>query len=734
MHVRSFRIRNFRRLTDVVVDLDDRTTIFVGANNSGKTSATHVFQLFLGDSKGLFTIYDFSSVCWAELNAAGAAGSIDALPKIELDLWFEVDEENVHRVADFLPSLEWDGEPVGLRLSFQPKDAVVLMQNYADALGKAQKLIEGRETSYKPWPENLSDYLKKRLTAEYEIVYSVLTAVRGVGAQVGPEQPPLVLGNAASGAAKRVDSLIRVDFLDAQRNLSDGETKGRHENLSRRLSKYYTRNLEKQEADLEALSALAESENKLNEHFDDAFSSVLGSLTELGYPGVGNYELVVKADFNASSILSSNANVHYALPTADAAVGSTATLPDRYNGLGFKNLIYMAVEILDFNHAWREAEEERPPVHLVIVEEPESHLHAQLQQVFIRQISKLVPDHDEGFQMQMVVTTHSSHIIYEDSFRAIRYFRRTTDPDGIHSSEVRNLSKFYDAEDVEVRQFLAQYMKLTHCDLFFADAVVLVEGNVERLLLPMMIDKDFASLRACHLTILEVGGAYGHKFDNLIHFLGVPALVVTDIDSVLPATGARGGTQIELFGDEHDKEEEGGGNGKRCMTSASGAITSNVTLKNWVPNLTRIDELLQMGASGKIARDREGHDRRVRVAYQTLVHVSWGGEDRKLAGRTLEEAFALENLAWCQDVARTHLGLRIRGNERLDIDKLHERIYERVSTLDKTSFALGLITSEPTDWNTPIYIQEGLAWLEGVVTPPVSANENPGAAQDGEEP
>ena len=48
MNLKAFHIRNLRRLKDVVIQLDSPTSIFVGANNSGKTSATHVFQLFLG--------------------------------------------------------------------------------------------------------------------------------------------------------------------------------------------------------------------------------------------------------------------------------------------------------------------------------------------------------------------------------------------------------------------------------------------------------------------------------------------------------------------------------------------------------------------------------------------------------------------------------------------------------------------------------------------------------------
>jgi len=71
--------------------------------------------------------------------------------------------------------------------------------------------------------------------------------------------------------------------------------------------------------------------------------------------------------------------------------------------------------------------------------------------------------------------------------------------------DVLNLSAFY-AETQTDRDFLERYLKLTHCDLFFADAAVLVEGNVERLLLPMMIEKEAKSLRSVCLSILEVGG------------------------------------------------------------------------------------------------------------------------------------------------------------------------------------------------------------------------------------
>jgi predicted ATP-binding protein involved in virulence len=62
MYLQSFVVRNFRRLKHVKVDLDRSTTVFVGANNSGKTSAMHIFQCFTKNAR--FSIYDFTAECW----------------------------------------------------------------------------------------------------------------------------------------------------------------------------------------------------------------------------------------------------------------------------------------------------------------------------------------------------------------------------------------------------------------------------------------------------------------------------------------------------------------------------------------------------------------------------------------------------------------------------------------------------------------------------------------------
>jgi hypothetical protein len=124
----------------------------------------------------------------------------------------------------------------------------------------------------------------------------------------------------------------------------------------------YERNLEKREDDYDALRALAESEALLNDHLQRVFEPTLSRVAALGYPGLANPRLLIKSALNPATLMSDQkgARVHYALNDPEAGV-EPSTLPDQYNGLGFKNLIYMVVEMLDLHARWIEIEENRLP-------------------------------------------------------------------------------------------------------------------------------------------------------------------------------------------------------------------------------------------------------------------------------------------------------------------------------------------------------------------------------------
>ena len=735
MHVKALCIRNFRRLKNVQIDLAKDISIFVGANNSGKTSAAQVLQMFLGGSRDRFTIHDFSADTWSMFDAFGEGQVNVELPTISMDLWLHVEANDLHRVFDLLPSLTWQGSLVGVRIELAAIDPEGLRGRFRDARAQALQNVPqraGAGADYRPSPRTLRDYLSDDLRREFDLRYFVLDHAQfDASFNERADYRPLLLTADKGRSGKEVlSSLVKVDFLHAQRHLSDSADGSRSEDLSRCLSRFYKRNLEKHENDQTAILALTESETMLNNHLARVFGETLGALSQLGYPGLANPRLLIKTALNPATIMSSQdgARVHYSLGGAQQG-RDEPTLPDRYNGLGFKNLIYMVVELLDVHAQWRDIAEHRPPLQLIFVEEPEAHLHAQLQQVFIRKvldILKLDDQEQQFYSSQIVVTTHSPHILYERGFKPIRYFRRVGTAIA-QSSEVLNLSAFYDQTSNPTRDFLERYLKLTHCDLFFADAAVLVEGNVERLLLPQMIEKAAPTLKTAYLSILEIGGAFGHRFKSLIEFLGLTALIITDIDSVLgtptPAeAGAEEGEATEAEDEEEEAEEpeEEGAPGSTCMVHAPDAVTSNQTLIQWLPGMATIADLLAATEEQRTQPRTAAGLALARVAYQTQVLVTWGGVIMAVTGRTLEEAFALENLTWCQHKDRKELKLQIRGSATLSVQEMAEKLHNKIkgSRFNKTDFALALLAQDPAAWTVPAYIAEGLCWLEREVTPP----------------
>jgi predicted ATP-dependent endonuclease of OLD family len=705
MRLHSCHVRNLRRLRDVHIDLGVTTTTFVGANNSGKTTAAQALMLFLNGPAGpKFSIHDFSNGVWEDFNrAAEGEPGAEPFPAISLDLWFEVDDQSLHRVFELLPDLDWSGSKVGIRISYEARDPLLLHANYRQMAAEATesqaesqpsgtrepRTDAGGDGRYRPWPRNMIDYLSRRLNAEYELRYYKLDDARfdPCGAPVSAEYSP-----ARMDGSRVLSSLLKVDFVRAQRDLTDPDGSARSDNLSRRLSSFYQQNLEQHGPDHQALRALAESEHRLDEHFSRVFAETLDQIRRLGYPGIADPEIEIRSSLAGQSVLSSNAAIHYVLPGADAG-RNRASLPEQYNGLGLKNLIYMIVEVLGFHRQWQAIKHDRPPVHLIMIEEPEAHLHAQIQQVFIRKVRDLVQA-DKVAETQLVITTHSSHVVFED-FEEIRYFRREPDESAGQTSTVRSLLTFANKEPDATTTFLQKYLRLTHCDLFFADAAVLVEGPSERLLLPLFIQKAAPDLDRCHLSVLEIGGAFAHKFRALVEFLAIPCLIITDLDSVA--------------------KKDGQGQASACPADTPGATTSNPMLRDWLPKMLEVGELLAATNGQKTS----GQPANVRVAYQTREDVHHGGDTEKRAGRTFEEAFALRNLTWSQAEQQKHLGLHVDGRSLAEVAA---EVYGRVRRdFDKTAFAMGLLSVDESTWSTPAYIEEGLMWLSSVLLPAVQA-------------
>lgn len=307
----------------------------------------------------------------------------------------------------------------------------------------------------------------------------------------------------------------------------------------------------------------------------------------------------------------------------------------------------------------------------MFIEEPEAHLHPQMQEVFIRQVSQIAQqlsaqeDTPLPWPVQFIVSTHSSHVANAAGFEAIRYFLPTA-AGGVRQTEIKDLREGLRETPEDHRRFLHQYLTLTRCDLFFADKAILIEGTSERLLLPVIIEKleesepDAPKLSSQYLTTMEVGGAYAHIFFDLLDFLQLRTLIITDLDAVVTAGGAA------------------------CPVH-EGTATSNSCLNTWFGDGDCSPEALLTKDDAERIKELR------RIAFQKPE--TEGGP----CGRTFEDAFMLANPA-------------MFGIQGATPEVQAQCAWDKLDKIKKSQFALKYAIDE-TNWTAPGYILDGLRWL-----------------------
>jgi len=494
MKIKEIQLRNFRRLEDIEIGFEKEETVFVGPNNSGKTSATTAFRLFLMNSD--FKNHDFSVSKIAAINHFGT-GEItdeDSIPSIEMDIWFSIGEDiEFGRVFSLLPNISQDFEEVGVRIKYCVKDAAKMKAEYLSAFP-----IPEDDEQQKSLSHFLS--LEGNLGRHFSRAYFSLERVDNdvIATPLEPREGNRVL-----------NTLVRVDFIDAQRNIDDYEASSRSNRLSTAFAAFYKKNLTQAKAKEEANRVIDDNNENLNLHYEEHFKDLMKVIQGLGVPSVNDRTMRIVSTLSPELALQGNTDLLY----VDSDLNHE--LPEAYNGLGFKNLVYMAIQISHFHLQWMNTEDKRPLCQIIFIEEPEAHLHAQVQQTFISNIWEIVKKASEekgeiNMVPQLGITTHSSHILDAVDFEKVRYFRRCIldgeDPETastFNASKVLSLRTFNPQKstatgdfvnDQETLDFLKRYLRLTHCDLFFADAAVLIEGTVEKLLLPEMILKSAEGL------------------------------------------------------------------------------------------------------------------------------------------------------------------------------------------------------------------------------------------------
>lgn len=739
-------IKNYRKFYNESITLDRKITAIAGANNSGKTSLVELMSnLFIKEKKDSIKIEDMSSKSRLEdermLREIINDGNLDNERKIEK-------LRKVHK--------ELNKIMIGLVIEYEDSDNIESFSSYlADVDINKRNFYFKIEYEYKSVKEeDIFGILNQG--RDFKEIYSQL------------ESKIYYCDEKFENEIKIKEkaefyNLFNYHCVYAIRKLSD--TSDEKQNfLSKHLLKTVRNNVNWKEnlnTLIRGINNILDQQN-LSTRIDaitlqhvkttlDNFSKTNGGNT--GKLGV-DFKL---ENQDIEKVLLDFIHIYF---EQDEGI----KIKEQKQGLGYSNLIYLLLEGQIFSDKIDERK-----VNLLIFEEPEAHLHPQMENIFIRYISAINKtkelEHKENnledklkeedvqkeladvvnelenvakegavqeivetvnqvaaseveeviitamaenqdVPFQMLITTHSSEMTKTIGLSNIRVLRSN----GHTQSKVYDLNNFMTQHATD-RNFYEKFFQFNMVEMVFADKLILFEGDAERLLFKYLISNmvKYEKLSSQYISYIQVGGAYAHKYLDLIKFLEIKSLIFTDIDYEYKKE------DIEISEDV-------------IIEEIMKRVTSNETIITMVgqSNISKIFEenRLKKGLflnNGniilKFQTDVDGYARTLEDAllYKLILFKNNTEKDvNSLENKLSYKKLNIENVF--SYITKEDFKLLIKENKLLlsNTAKNKTSLRDRIDKLkNKTDFMYALIESENIKDSIPVYVEEGLDWLQG---------------------
>lgn len=375
-------------------------------------------------------------------------------------------------------------------------------------------------------------------------------------------------------------------------------------------------------------------------------------------------------------------------------VEQNMNIPESQFGLGYTKLMMIIADLIDYMEKYPE-DSFNSKVNLISIEEPETFMHPQMQELFIKNINdtiaSLLKSKNKNVNSQLIITTHSSHILNSkvhsgNTFNNINYITISgnyTNVVNLHDEIIlpKNGSSNDKKRDNDLK-FLKKHIKYKVSELFFSDAIIFVEGITEETLLKYFIDKN-EHLNKYYISIFNIDGAHGLVYHSLIKLLKVPSLLITDLDI---------------------KRNQSEKNTFNQISDLKSRLTTNETIKKYNNKSDKLDTIPEYFEVENMY-----------IAFQTKVNGYYP--------TSFEEAFILTNY---KNVFLNSVIKKIKPNIYKDIimqDKRFKNIKEnsfklqRKLTNSKSDFANELLYKLITEADhmtipsLPEYIINGIEWL-----------------------
>lgn len=541
MHFKKIIIKNYRRFREETIILDKEITTIAGSNNSGKTSLIDLFKsIFVNSKENKFSnnipvelsklwideaydnflnsfqdysipedrISDIFNNIFCSIKDETLDDNIIPSTSVKIQIDYNADgSDDIRNFADYFFDFDQGSSSIFFEYIVSP-NAVSFRTVLEESYNKLEKKINNISSTENPEQKEIHIKILK------DNIFSIY--IQSLEEKYYWTNDDFSLKNTVE--PDKFKKLFNFNNIYAGRQLDD-QNGSNIKGLSKRLielanydDKWVSLIEELPETILQSIN-ITNIQNIIRDTSSEGLSSAMEEVSKVN--GAKSGKMILDSEITEDHVRLLLNNIVTAKFSLDEHV-----LNESSQGLGYSNMLYILLQLETYKKSLDPFK-----LNFFIIEEPESHMHPQMQTVFAKYLSKYYNEQN----LQGIITTHSSEIVRTSDMKTLRVIR----PYNSYNSKIYDFSIFKDSlsQDPVLSNFYDWFYEIGFSEIVFADRVILSEGDTERLMIRKLASYDeYNELNKLYIAFIQVGGAYAFNYHKLLEFLEIKALILTDID------------------------------------------------------------------------------------------------------------------------------------------------------------------------------------------------------------